>query len=147
MRQNSKSKESLQYLEVQLNESSCVEFPDQWEVNLRLMAQPSTNEQKLSASLTTSHSWIQQHIFSDIKSLRSLHCHHWLDWQGYSDVNSKDLVQSPFPPRRSLFIPSHWFIDPLICLLKANDVSKWVFQFESGCTPEARGLRSKDNST
>lgn len=59
---------------VQLNESSCVEFPDQWEVNLRLMAQPSTNEQKLSASLTTSHSWIQQHIFSDIKSLRSLHC-------------------------------------------------------------------------
>lgn len=59
---------------VQLNESSCVEFPDQWEVNLRLMAQPSTNEQKLSASLTTSHSWIQQHIFSDIKSLCSLHC-------------------------------------------------------------------------
>lgn len=37
------------------------------------MAQPSTNEQKLSASLTTSHSWIQQHIFSDIKSLHSLH--------------------------------------------------------------------------
>lgn len=59
---------------VQLNESSCVEFPDQWEVNLRLMAQPSTNEQKLSASLTTSHSWIQQHNFSDIKSLRSLRC-------------------------------------------------------------------------
>lgn len=49
-------------------------FLDQWEVNLRLMAQPSTNEQKLSRSLTASLSWIQQHIFSDIKSFLSPHC-------------------------------------------------------------------------
>lgn len=129
-------------------------FPDQWEVNFRLIAQPSTNEQKLS-SLTTSHSWIQQHIFSDIKSFHSLHCFAvaaLIDRVTHMSIVKIWCVhlcvcESPFPLRRSLFIPSHWFIDPLIFLLKANDVSKWLFQFARGRTLEACRLHSKDNST